>query len=213
MSRHVLFGLLTGLSLGIASTAHGAIVFTADLAGTNEFPANASTATGFGTFVLNDAQTALTMDVTVFGIDFTGTQTPNNLNDNLTNAHIHAGVPGPNSGLPGTTAGVRWGFIGTPFNDTVISNVVVTPFANGVGGRVVGTWDQLEGNATTLTEQIPNILAGRSYINFHTTLFPGGEIRGQLVATPLPASFVIWGLGGVGLGWFMRRRQRAAGYQ
>lgn len=210
MSRQVLFSLMTGIFLGIASTAHGAIVLTASLTGSQEFPSNASTATGFGTFVLNDAQTALTMDVTVFGLDFTGLQTPNNPNDNLTNAHIHAGVPGPNSGLPGTNAGVRWGFIGLPFNDTVIPNVVVTPFVNGVGGRVVGAWDQLEGNSTTLTDQIPNILAGRSYINFHTALFPGGEIRGQLVATPLPASFAIWGLGGVGLGLFMRRRQRAA---
>jgi hypothetical protein len=213
MSRHALRTALSlVLALFLAPAASGAIVvFTANLTGSQEVPANASTASGFGTFVLNDAQTALTMDVTVFGLDFTGTQTPNNLNDDLVNAHIHAGTgTGVGSGLPGFNAGVRWGFIGTPFNDTVIPNVVVTPFVNGVGGRVIGTWDQLEGNGTTLTAQLPNILAGQSYINFHTTQFPGGEIRGQLVAAPLPASLAIWGLGAVGVGYVVRRRKRVA---
>src|SRR5215213_9065618 len=44
---------------------------------------------GTATFVLNSAQTAMTMSVDVFNIDFTGTQTADT-NDNLANAHIHA---------------------------------------------------------------------------------------------------------------------------
>ena len=57
---------------------------------------------------------------------------------------------------------------------------MVTPFARGVGGTVFSKWDLAEGNNTTLTAQLPNILAGLSYINFHTDRFRGGEIRGQI---------------------------------
>ena len=35
----------------------------------------------------------------------------------------------------------------------------------------------------TLTAQLPNIRAGRAYINFHTNQFAGGEIRGYFPAT------------------------------
>jgi hypothetical protein len=212
MSRHALRTALSFvLALFLAPAASGAIVvFTANLTGSQETTPNSSTATGFGTFVLNDAQTNLSIDVTVQGIDFTGSQTADPF-DNLTAAHIHAGPgTGLNPGLPGTNGGVVWGFFGLPFNDTDM-DVIVTPFATGVGGTVVGNWDLNEGNGnTTLTLQIPNILAGRSYINFHTAEFPGGEIRGQLVATPLPASLAIWGLGAVGAGYVVRRRKRAA---
>ena len=57
---------------------------------------------------------------------------------------------------------------------------MVTPFARGVGGTIFSKWDRDEGNNTTLTAQLPNILAGLSYINFHTVRLPGGEIRGQI---------------------------------
>ena len=167
------------------------ILFTATMNSAQENnPLNTSTATGFATFELNDAQTALTFSATVFGLDFTGLQTPNTALDNLTNAHIHA------PGAPGSNAGVVWGFIGTPFNDNPpTNNVVVTPFANQVGGMVTGTWDAPEGQNTTLAAQLPSILGGLSYINFHTTQFGGGEIRGQITQVPEPATLALLGIG------------------
>ena len=166
------------------------ILFTATLNSAQENnPLNTSTATGFATFELNDAQTALTFTATVFGLDFNGLQTPNNNLDNLTNAHIHA--PGP----PGTTASVVWGFIGAPLNDNNPNDVVFTPFANQVGGTVSGKWDALEGQNTNLATQLPNILGGLSYINFHTTQFGGGEIRGQITQVPEPATLALLGIG------------------
>ena len=112
---------------------------------------------------------------------------------------IHSGA------APGTNAGVAWGFFGSPDNDTNPDQLVVTPFATGVGGTFTSIWDQPEGNAGgTLTSNLPNILSGLTYINFHTTQFGGGEIRGQLLV-PEPASFAMLGTLAIGV----RRRRRA----
>ena len=152
-------------------------VFVARLEGGQEVPPNASTAKGYAAFFLNQEGTALRFIVTVTGLDFTGTQTTDP-SDDLLAAHIHAPAP------RGTNASVRFGFFGQPFNDTNPNDVVVTPFASGVGGTIFSKWDRDEGNNTTLTAQLPNILAGLSYINFHTRRLPGGEIRGQIEENP-----------------------------
>src|SRR5262245_4355706 len=152
-------------------------VFVARLEGAQEVPANASAAKGYAAFFLDGAMTSLSFTVTVTGLDFTGSRTPDP-GDDLLAAHIHAAAP------RGMNAGVRFGFFGTPFNDTNPDDVVVTPFGSGVGGTIVSKWDLNEGNNTTLAAQLPNILAGRSYINFHTRRLPGGEIRGQIEENP-----------------------------
>jgi glucose/arabinose dehydrogenase len=148
-------------------------VFVARLVGAQEVPGNTSTAKGYAAFFLDSAMTSLSFTVTVTGLDFTGMQTADP-GDDLLNAHIHAPA------LRGSNAGVRFGFFGLPFNDTNPNDVVVTPFASGVGGMIVSKWDLAEGNNTTLAAQLPNILAGQSYINFHTRRLPGGEVRGQI---------------------------------
>ena len=147
---------------------------------------------GNAVFVLNEAQTTLTFTANIFNIDVTGNQTPNDTNDNLVSAHIHVGNG------PGFNAPVRWGFFGTPDNDVAPDDLVVTPFTTGVGGTFSSKWDAGEGNAgTTLATNLPEIFAGRSYINFHTVQFGGGEIRGQIVPEPTGAAvacFVLLGL-------------------
>jgi PEP-CTERM motif-containing protein len=78
----------------------------------------------------------------------------------------------------------------------------MTPFATGVGGTISGKWDAPEGNGTTLAAQLPNILSGHSYINFHTMQFGGGEICGALVV-PEPSMMLLFGIGA--LGFFLGR--------
>ena len=157
----------------------------------------ASRPTSFGNaiFTLNDAMTALTFSAAVVNIDFTGTQTVDTF-DNLRAAHIHASA----TVTPTTNAPVVWGFFGTPFNDNNPNDVVIQPFVGGVGGLISGKWDLSEGNNTTLAAQLANILSGHAYINFHTTQFPGGEIRGQIMnPTPEPATMILVGLPLAGL--------------
>ena len=206
-SRRILVVFATLLI--VSGSTYANTLLTANLT-TNQEPGNIvlttstgaprPTSFGIATFNLNDAMTAMTFSATVFNIDFTGTQTADT-NDNLVNAHIHAA---PTAGA--ATFPVVWGFIGSPFNDNNPNDMVLTPFATGVGGTVSGKWDAPEGNGTTLTAQIPNILAGRSYINFHTVQFTGGEIRGAIVAAPDNGTTAVL-LGGalLPLAWLHRR--------
>jgi CHRD domain/PEP-CTERM motif len=208
------FTLAAVIVLAGARTSDSATIFLANLT-TSQEPGNIvptfdgtsvprPTPFGTATFVLNDAQTELSFLATIFNIDVTGSQTPDILNDNLTAAHIHASS-NP-AFTPPATAGVVWGFFGTPFNNTSPNEGVFTPFSSGVGGTFSGTWDASEGQNTTLTAQLPNILAGRAYINFHTVQFGGGEIRGAITAVPEPSTIMLVG-GGLAAAVRARRRR------
>jgi hypothetical protein len=201
------------LSMAVLLSGPGAYadtIFFANLTNSQEVPPTVPTtstgdprpaSSGTATFVLNDAMTALTFNSTIFNIDVTGSQTAD-INDNLIAAHIHAPAP------PGTNASVRWGFFGAPFNDNNPNDFVLVPFSSGVGGTFSGKWDAPEGNGTTLAAQLPSILAGLSYINFHTTQFTGGEIRGQILKVPEPSAFILFGIGLLALRIAASRRQK-----
>jgi MYXO-CTERM domain-containing protein len=185
----VALGLLGAGVLGQAPPVQGLTCnqLTATLTNSQEVPPATPTTSmgaprpasfGTGIFTFNTAMTAMTYTITVFNIDFTGTQTPDTF-DNLAAAHIHAaalGVNGP----------IVFGFFGAPLNDNNPNDVVISPFATGVGGTISGKWDAPEGNNTTLAAQLSNIQAGNTYVNFHTVQFPGGETRGQLLCDSLP---------------------------
>ena len=212
--------------LSLASRARADIVFVTEMSNLAENPDATPlltstgdprpTSFGSATFTLNNTQTALSFSATVHNIDVTGTQTPDP-NDNLRAAHIHAGP----AVTPETNAGVVFGFIGLPFNDNNPTDVVLTPFSSGVGGTVTSKWDLPEGNNTTLAAQLPNILLGRSYINFHTVQFPGGELRGniRLASTTNSAVHGSGSLGGpkgnirVNFSAFNNRKRLAGGVQ
>lgn len=194
LSRLVFAVLLC--TFGAAASA--AVMLHADLTNSQELPppglttsSGAPRPASFGSadFLLDDlaVPTFMTMMVTIFNIDVTGTQTAD-VNDNLVAAHIHA----PASAF--STAPVVWGFFGAPFNDNNPGDFSLIAFATGVGGVFSGKWDGPEGNNTTLPAQIPNILAELAYINFHTVQNPGGEIRGQILRVHEPPLLGLAGL-------------------
>jgi hypothetical protein len=106
-------------------------------------------------------------------------------------AGIHAGP----TVEPTTDGPVVWGFFGSPLN---AGDVTLTPFATGVGGTFSGSWDAPEGNGTTLGAQFDNLLQGHAYIDFRTSQFGDGEIRGNIVAVPEPGPYQLL-LGGLAL--------------
>ncbi len=66
-------------------------------------------------------------------------------------------------------------------------------------GTLSGTFS---GSGTIMAVQANDLLAGNGYINIRDSVFPSGEIRGQLL--PEPASLGLFALGGLGL--LARRR-------
>jgi hypothetical protein len=53
------------------------------------------------------------------------------------------------------------------------------------------------------------LAAGNAYLNIHTTNFPGGEIRGFLVAAvPEPATYAL-AIAGLGILWALKRKRAA----
>ena len=202
--------LLTSM---LAGSAAAITVLTATLTNASENPPTSPTTAagvprvsfGTATFVIDDAMTSMTFAASIFGIDVTGTQTTDP-NDNLVAAHIHAAA----TVTPTVNGPVVWGFFGSPFNDNNPNDAVVAPFINGVGGTFSGKWDLNEGNNTTFAAQLANILSGHAYINFHTTQFTGGEIRGNIAAVtqvPEPETWLLL-VGGLGLiAATARRRQ------
>jgi hypothetical protein len=83
----------------------------------------------------------------------------------MTNAHFHGPAP------VGVPAGVRVGI----------------PFTAGVQA------DTLVGSATISNAFATELLGGLWYINIHSSLYPGGEIRGQVV--PEPGTLLLLGSG------------------
>lgn len=164
--------------LFIGSPAHGQVtVFTAALAGSNENPPNGSAGTGFGVVTLDQ-----TLNTFLVEESFSG------LTGNATGAHIHCcSVPGVNSGIAIPFNGFPASASGTFMHlyDLTDATVFTAGFLAANGGTA----------ESARTALIAGMFGGRSYLNIHTGQFPGGEIRGQLVATPEPASLVLLATG------------------
>jgi hypothetical protein len=174
-------------TLTAAPGAAAVHVYTASLNGANEVPDAATPGSGSAVVTIDDV--ANTMRVQ---IDFSG------LLGNTTASHIHCCQPaGTNAGVATTTptfAGFPLGVTSGSYDQTLdmtLASSFNPAFVTAHGGNV----DQAR------ADLFAGIAAAQSYLNVHTSMFPGGEIRGQLLArVPEPASWamMIAGFGLVG---------------
>jgi hypothetical protein len=154
---------------------------------------------GIGWFILSDDMTSLSYDVTLVGLDLDGLQTPGNPDDNVTRTHFHAAPAGTNGGI----------VFGQIDPNVSLRNDLDDLMVDPIAGTIRGVWDGTEGNNTTLAAQLPTLLANGLYFNVHTSDHAGGEIRGQIVWVPEPATYVSLALAAGGCCWLRRRRLRA----
>lgn len=190
--RFTFVALVAGLLLSAPFASAGLITFSAVLSGLNENPANASPGTGFALVTWDDTAHSLTVDVTFAG-----------LLGNTTASHIHCcALPPTNAGvatqLP-TFTGFPIGVTsGTYFHvfDTTLASTYNPAFVTAHGGTV----------AQAEADLLAGMISGQSYLNIHTNLFPGGEIRGVLREVPEPATVLLLGAGLSAVA--VRRRRR-----
>lgn len=162
------------LALATLKTAHAVLIFSADLTGDQEVPPVTTAASGIASLALNDAQTQLEIDIQLFGLDLDGNQTADP-DDDVVALHIHNAPVGENGP-------VVFGFINP--NSDLDNDLAIDP----VAGTVFSVWDLNEGNSTTLADQLPNLFSGALYLNAHTPVNPGGEVRGQIFRVPEPST-------------------------
>ena len=154
--RRVLSLAIAAMTLLFAAQAQAqTVTFTASLSGSNETPPVAATgAGGSATVTLDVGAQTVSWVIDVF-----------NFPSGVTAGHIHVGGPG--------VAG-----------PTLINFAVPTPASNDF--RVAGTAraaDLLPRAAQGINsweDLVQSMLTGQTYVNIHSQVNPGGEIRGQL---------------------------------
>lgn len=149
------------VTVGLTAVPASAQTFTltATLNGANETPAPLNTgAFGNATVVVNMRARTVTWTVNVF-----------NFPSGVTAAHIHAGA----SGTPGPT---------------VVNFTVPTGASNdfSITGSAADTTFNLrpDQGIRSADDTFQAILGGNTYVNVHSAVNTGGEIRGQLTLRP-----------------------------
>jgi hypothetical protein len=196
MIRLIRVAALAVVILGIPATSRANfLVFTATLNGPNDN----TTSSGTGSALVSIDDVANTMRVQV---TFSG------LTSDTTASHIHAATALPGIGTAGvatttpTFTGFPLGVTSGMYDHTFDMNLATSynpAFITANGGTV----------ASAEAVLLAAIEADKAYVNIHTTVDPGGEIRGFLVPVPEPSSFVLAAIGVLGLGALGHARARS----
>jgi hypothetical protein len=175
------------------------VIYQATLSGPAESPPNASPGTGFAEVDIDTVADTLRVRVTFSGLEGTTTA-----------SHIHCCTPLAGTGtaivattvptFPGFPLGVTSGTYDQTFN-VLLDSTYNPAFETAHGGTATDAFTAL----------VDGLNSGEAYLNIHTTVVPGGEIRGFLLASavPEPSTWAMMILGLVGIGAMTYRRRKS----
>ena len=193
--KHSLFAsALAAAMLVAAPLADAALIhLSVNLIGSNEVPPSGSLATGVASVDLDTTAQTLTGHIVFSG-----------LGTNTTASHIHCCLASPF--LTGVNVGVATvvpAFPGFPIGVTSGTDDFLLHLDSASAYNPAFITAQ-GGLANAEAAFIAGLIAGETYLNIHTNVFPGGEIRG-FVPEPMTTSLLVLGLAAAG---FVSRRRR-----
>jgi len=163
-------------------------VFLVNIAGSNEVPARTTTASGVGLAVFDSDAVALDYSFVIQGVDFgpaTGTPSQTTAtDDDVTRMHFHNNVEHVNGPIVFALIENQPPPAQPPADNDDLSILLNADNSWSVSGRWETT-DPAGSSISNFAGVLGSATVGTAvplYFNVHTSEFPGGEIRGQLVA-------------------------------
>ena len=157
----------------VAAQGSGSNNAKASLDGWQENPSISTTGNGTLDLRIHEDTQMIQYELSYGDLEGVGT-TPFVTDGVVLAAHIHVAARGVNGGVSAFLCG-GGGKAACPTPAGTVTGVIAPSDVIGPGGQGINA-----GEPTAFAELVNAIRAGFTYVNVHTTRWPGGEIRGQI---------------------------------